>query len=218
MKILLYFICSGHQKKIICCEGKNLKNIVTRHSFGGKQSPPFLSTVSPDSDVLFMIGDTSKITVGSEVKQLYYSDGHLYVKKARTPIHLTADSINEMSCIRGGQGLLFVTENGLVACDTETGKKNWSVALNQLDLKEEMSISGITTDGKGHFFVCDTNNECVHMFSDNDGEHLGIVLEKKDGVIGVPHRIGWNHKFGLLVVTHKQDDSRFMVSIYKFRK
>ena len=204
---------------MICYEGKNLKRIVTHQTFGNKYSPPFLSTVSPDSDVLFWMGGRCiKDGVVSEVKQLYYREGHFYVKKARTPINLSAYSINEMCCIRGGRGLLFVTENGLDTCDTETGKQNWSVTLNQPDLKEEMSISGITTDGKGRFFVCDTSNQCVHVFSDNDGEHLGILLKKEGGVIGVPHRIGWNHKSGLLVVTHKQDDSRFMVSIYKLRK
>ena len=218
-----YYICSGRRKKIVCYEGENLKRILTHQSFGGKHSPPFLSAVSPDSNVLFWMGSTyndefSYDSVKSEVKQLNCVNGHLYVKKAKTPIYLAVDSINEMCCIQDGRDLLFVTENGLVACNTKTGKEMWSVTSNQLDMKEEMFISGITTDAEGYFFVSDTNNQCVHMFSDSDGEYLGILLKNEDGFIGVPHRIGWNHKSSLLVVTHKQDDSRFMVSIYKLRK
>ena len=151
----------------------------------------------------------------SEVKQFHLKNGILAANEVKTVIDLKAGSVVEMCCIRGGNSLLFATKNRLVTFDTQIGSPDWGVTLNQPGLKEEISISAITTDALGHFFVCDTKNKCVHVFSDDDGEHLGILLKKEDGDIGVPHKIGWNHKSGLLVVTHKEDDSRFMVSIYK---
>ena len=208
------------RNEVICYEGANLKTIVSRRKFKGDLlSLKLLSTVSPNRDVLFWLGGTYDEDQKIEVKQLHCHDnGYLYFKKAKTPIDLPDDSIIDMCCISGGRSLLFVTEDGLVACNTKTGKQKWSASLNQPDLKEEMCIDGITTDAQGHLFVCDTKNECVHVFSENNAQHLGILLKKKDGDIGVPHKVGWNHKSGLLVVTHKQDDSRFIVSIYKLRK
>ena len=151
----------------------------------------------------------------SEVKQVNFTYGMRTSNGVKTLFHLPCTYVVEICYIRGGHSLLFATKNGLLAFDIKTGKQNWSVSLDQADLKEKMSISAITTDQQGHVFVCDTNNKCVHVFSDDNGEHLGILLKKEDRDIGVPHKIGWNHKSGLLVVTHKEDDSRFMVSIYK---
>ena len=193
--IASYWIFRGcHQKKFICVEVKNLKRIVTRKSCS--YSPSFLSTVSPDSNVLFWMGSI-------EIKQFECRNGRLHVR-AKTPVRLKCDSIHEMCCIEGGRSLLFATKNRLMAFDTKTGNQNWSVNLNEFELKEEMLISAITTDGLHHLFVCDKNNQCVHVFSDNTGEHLGILLKKEDGDIGVPHMIGWNHKSEVLVVTHKR--------------
>ena len=208
-------LCS-HEQRINFHECRNLQTIVAHRNFNCRsKNPRYLSAVSPSSDVLFLVRAS---LAGREVKQIDCKHRRLCFTKATTPIYLTEDSICDMHCIQGGRRLLFLTEDGLVACSTKTGKKVWSIPLNQPDLNEEMTIRGITTDAEGHFFVCDTSNECVHVFSDNNGEHLGVLLKKEDGVIGVPHRIGWNHKSGLLIVTHKQDDSRFMVSIYKLRK
>ena len=209
----------SERNEVICYEGSNLETIVSRRNFKDHLSLKLLSTVSPSTGVLFWLGGTYDEDQKIEVKQLHCQDnGYLYFNKAKTPIDLTADSIIDMCCIRGGQSLLFLTKDGFVSCNTKTGKQEWSVSLNQSDLKEQMSISAVTTDGQGHIFVCDINNECVHVFSDNNGEHLGILLKKEDGDIGVPHKIGWNDMFNLLVVIHKQDDLRFMVSIYKLRK
>ena len=123
----------------------------------------YLSAVSPSSDVLFLVRATTSLA-GSEVKQIDCKRRRLCFTKATILIYLTEDSICDMHCIQGGRRLLFLTEDGLVACSTKTGKKVWSIPLNQPDLNEEMTISGITTDAEGHFFVSDINNQCVHMF------------------------------------------------------
>ena len=197
---------------VIFYEGRNLNTTVSRRNFNKILNLELLSSISPDRDVLFLLSDEDR---KREVRQFHCQGDYLALESPKTSIDLPDDSIIEMCCIRDGRSLLFVTEDRLVACNTRTGKQKWSVT-DQPDLKEELDISAITTDAQGHVFVCDTNNECVLVFSDNSGKHLGILLKKEDGEIGVPHKIGWNHKFGLLVVTHKQD-SRFMVSTYRLQ-
>ena len=51
-------------------------------------------------------------------------------------------------------------------------KTLWSLRDFQPDgMKSQMKPSGITTDGRGRLFICDTANECILIF-DTDGTYL----------------------------------------------
>ena len=82
-------------------------------------------------------------------------------------------------------------------------KTLWSLRDFQPDgMKHEMNPSGITTDGRGHLFICDTANECIQIF-DTDGTYLCPVDCNGKLKLGPPERIDWSETESALVVTHR---------------
>ena len=76
-----------------------------------------------------------------------------------------------------------------------------------------MNAVGITTDGRGQLFVCDTNNSCIQMFS-TDGTFLGTVLKSGEERFGIPRKIGWCNKRKSAVIAH---DKHGLCSIGAFQ-
>ena len=98
----------------------------------------------------------------------------------------------------GDKELLIVVVdevNGVFAYNTETGKLEWKVDVAAPRIKYGMCPVGITTDGRGHLFVTDENNEFIHMFSASDGLYITDLK-----ITGNPQAIRWCKKSSSLVL------------------
>ena len=106
--------------------------------------------------------------------------------------------------------LLIITDSdhGICAYDTEDNKLVWKVKGKLNGMEHRMSPWGVTTDGRGHLFICDMRNECIQVFSVSDGKYEGCVLKKGQKGMGVPRCIRWYHENSSLVVAHKEGDKR----------
>ena len=69
-------------------------------------------------------------------------------------------------------------------------------------MKYEMNPSGITTDGRGHLFICDKANKCIQIV-DTDGTYMCPVDCSCKVELGIPERLDWSKSESALVVTHK---------------
>ena len=59
---------------------------------------------------------------------------------------------------------------------------------------------GVASNGCGCIFVCDWNNECIHMFSVKDGRYMGVVIKEGEQGLRKPREIRWCETTSLLVV------------------
>ena len=66
-----------------------------------------------------------------------------------------------------------------------------------------MDCIGVTTDKRGHLFVCDfkKGNKCIHLFSASDGQYLGCLMKDKEE-LGDPGRIHWCEKTSSLITAY----------------
>ena len=88
-------------------------------------------------------------------------------------------------------------------------KFQWKAELNGTEKK--MNAFCLTTDGRGHLYVCDMSNGCIHMFS-MGGVYLGeLNTSNSEGDrIGVPRCIRWCSDTSSLVVANKKDSKRII--------
>ena len=124
--------------------------------------------------------------------------------------------ISDICCARQGGKNLLVTTGGyrkLYAYATDTDALEWSLGGNLPGMDKEMEAQGVTTDGRGHLFVCDGNpgNGCVQMFS-SGGRYLGYLLREGEADLGEPSLIRWNQETSSLVVAHRLN-WRWIVSV-----
>ena len=104
---------------------------------------------------------------------------------------------------------LFITRgrDGIYCYNLDTGNIVWSANGKPSGMSQQMKLSGVTTDGRDHLFVCDSGNSCIQMFSVSDGKHLGALLKAGEEEMGTPHLIRWCFRSSSLIVTHRSDRS-----------
>ena len=204
-KISCFYFRGRFAKRIAFYQGKNLHTSLELLECEGGCSYVYLSSPYPGSHVLFW-------TAAETVLQYDCSKGDFRLKRTRTPMAYGLEEINGMCCIEGGDGLVFLTKDGLEAYETKTGDPKWKIPLQDRSMKETIGVGGFTVDSHGHLFMCDTNNECVHIFAETTGQSVGVILNK-DSDIGIPHKIGWNQNSKTLVVLHKKNGTRFHITV-----
>ena len=80
-------------------------------------------------------------------------------------------------------------------------------------MEKDLCPYSLSTDGRGHLYVVDSNNDCVHMFSLDDGSHMGVVLSNEEGLSDF-HDISWcNEKASLAVLCRK--NGKTCIAFYK---
>ena len=107
----------------------------------------------------------------------------------------------------GDKELLITTRGpngGIYGYDTDTDKLDWILKGMLPGMSKNLTANAVTTDGRGHLFVCDTVNACVHMLS-VDGAYLGMPLKAGEQDIGRPLRIRWLENSLCVVVVHIKD-------------
>ena len=87
--------------------------------------------------------------------------------------------IKDMCVTKGEDGkdiliCLYESCGGIFAGDTNTHL--WSIH-GGVGGKKMIECVSVTTDNRGHLFVCNTANQCIQVFS-TDGVYLGCLVEK----------------------------------------
>ena len=74
----------------------------------------------------------------------------------------------------------------------------------------ELSADAVTADGEGRVYVCDYNNDVIHVLSERDGSYLGVIDIEAAGIQARnPIKIAWHQESESLVVLHEKIDDEF---------
>ena len=176
-----------------------------------EQRPTCLCTVSPASNIMYWLTKESQ-----EIGQL---DCTSLPPKAVVGITtpFDANEVSAMCCVNNRKRLMLILvqcNNGLSAFNIETGKLKWSQKGRLDGMQREMNLIGVTTDGLGHLFVCDSDNGCIQMFSAADGRYMGPLVREGEQGLGELKCLGWCQSSGSLVVVHKKN-SECYISVFK---
>ena len=128
------------------------------------------------------------------------------------------DFITDMCRVEGTNNLIItliitgfnpaIKGTGFYGYDVATQERKWSAKeKNPTNLPADICFAGVTTDGNGHLFVCDVNNDCVQMFS-TDGMYMGPLIKKGEQGLGCPEWIRWFEESSSLVVSHRDKEHR----------
>ena len=101
--------------------------------------------------------------------------------------------------------------DGLTAfSNVRSGRLEWNMKGELPGMTKSMCAEGVTTDGRGHIFVCDVRNKYIHMFT-TAGYKKAIWKGDEQG-LGRPLSIRWCDKTSSLNVIH------MLYGEYKFSK
>ena len=105
--------------------------------------------------------------------------------------------------------LILVTAEsfmGIKAYDLSSGSLEWQKNI------PGMTKSSMISDGRGHLFVSDKDNKCIHMVSLSDGQHLGRlhVIEEGEQGLGFPAWVDWSEETSSLILAHGKGNKRFI--------
>ena len=101
-------------------------------------------------------------------------------------------------CVQeGDQQVLIIAAGDLYAYDLVLGELNWKVKL--IDWTSR-GARGVTSDGRGHLFVCDDKSRSVELYSVSDGKHLGCLISKGEQGLGGLARVTWCETKSSLIV------------------
>ena len=116
-------------------------------------------------------------------------------------IHTQLGRIDDMCFIQNGNKQLLVAakcDEGIFVYNTNTDTLEWKVVVaKRPEMKENMDVREITTDGHGHLFVSDGNNHCIHVYS-LYGSYMKCLL-KHDYTLYKPGAIRWCDKTSSLI-------------------
>ena len=127
-------------------------------------------------------------------------------------------AIKDMCIVQDKDKTLIVIADdyeGIFAFDSETGELDWRSDEWEDWEGDEMYARSVTADNRGHLFVCDTNNDCIQVFTTMDGEYQGVAFKEGEQGLGEPKRIRWCQTLSSLIIAHQENDSKCSISIVK---
>ena len=97
-------------------------------------------------------------------------------------------------CYTDGRLICLYEDYPGIYAQTLSGEPLWSVESVATGRQMyNMTCTSVTTDDKGHVFVCESNHNCVRVFS-TGGEYIGCLLKEGELKIGSPQMIRWCKK------------------------
>ena len=178
---------SGHA--IEFRDASDLSRILHVHSVLHHE-PVMLSTTTAPSVLLYV--DWSKTPF--EVHWLDLSNAQPKPAAGRIPIQTQHSEIYDMCFAQDGNRQLLVVavgQEGLFAYDIETDRLAWKVG-------ENLGYAGVTTDGRGHLFVADYDNRCIHLIRTSGSIYAKFWMKFPDA-LGHPARIHWSEHTSSLI-------------------
>ena len=133
-------------------------------------------------------------------------------------INIGKDLVRDICFVQRGDKELLVVNRYLdnvceiQAYSTATSTLEWRVRGRLPGMGADVDPLGITTDGRGHLFVCDGANRCIFVVS-ADGKFVGILLRD----LGEPRKIRWCNASESLVVSNKRDE-KWNVSVVSVKR
>ena len=107
--------------------------------------------------------------------------------------------------------LVVATSHGKVyAYDLCSHLLEWEA---QYDLGLPLKVQSLASDGHGIVFVCDRNNNAVHMFSPY-GAYVKTIVDPEEHGVSELRFIRWSSKISAFVTAHKRDNAGWQI-IYK---
>lgn len=97
----------------------------------------------------------------------------------------------------------------IAAYDLQSKSFLWSVQGTLAGIEKKIKPCGITADETGTLFVCDEENDAIHMFS-ADGDYTGCLLKKGDSGVESPRLIKWCKEKSCLVIYHRNETQHFV--------
>ena len=185
------------EQKIEFRDVNDFNQILLTHSVA-PHKPGILYAVTP-STLLYVDGSKSPF----EVHWLDLSELQPKQAAGKPVIHTKQTIIYDMCCTQDGDKQLLVVaagNGGLYAYNTHTGELEWKVDRKLPGIDKNMEVIGVTTDTRGHLFVCDfkKGNKCIHLVRALDGQYLGCLMNAEEE-LGDPGRIHWCEKTSSLI-------------------
>ena len=130
---------------------KDFNQILFTHSVA-PHKPGALHAVTPST---LLYEDSSKSHI--EIHWLHLSELQPKPAVGKRVIHKKLKYILDMCCLQdeGEQLLVLAAGNNLLAYNTHIGKLEWKVDRKPPDMEKSIDFHGVTTDNRGHLFVCD---------------------------------------------------------------
>ena len=189
---------------------KDLKTVIQSHSVV-HYKPHRLFTSSSPFVILYDVQAKSP----REVQLLDCSGSEPKPVDGKNVICTKQTNISDMCVVQGGDRELLVATDGgkhggrVCAYNTATDELEWSVKGKLEGMQKEMGVRGVTTDGRGHLFLCDLDNSCIQLFC-TDGRYLGVLMRQGEHGLGRPFDIRWCVATSSLVVGHSMRRERYI--------
>ena len=174
-------------------------------------SPTMLLFEAYKGDALAVPGPTDP---PREVRSLDLSTTSVHCLEDKTMTLTPGGSIFDMCFVERGSKRLLVTiqytmiqevkKSRIYTYDTDTKTLVWSIGGKLPGMKKVIDPESVTTDGRGHLFVTDNNNGCIHQIT-IDGDYVGVVLTAGEQDLGKPKIVRWWKDSSSLIVAHEKD-------------
>ena len=189
----------------------NLTDIISTYSVV-PQKPQALIKAAPSTLIYVDAGQTPAEPT-ADVHLALGSDpgggGQLLMLESDENVTYARQTGSLSCCAQNGdnQLLLFVSDSRdrIIAHNVENDIIQWQTGDNLPGIEHLMDVRGVTTDGRGHLFLCDFNNYAIQMFSVSDGQYLGCLIKEGKQSLGKPARISWCKMTSSLIVAHLVD-------------
>ena len=206
--MLIIFCSARDHSKIEFRAVDNWEEVFVNYSVESRQPYRICST----SSTFLLVGASE---TEYEVFRVHFNAKH--PQRMRTNVKLEQFIIYDMCCTYQIKKVFFIItrgHDGIYCYDLNTGNMVWSANGKPSGMSQQMLLSGVTTDGRGHLFVCDGGNSCIQMFSVSDGKYLGALLKAGEEELGTPHLIRWCFRSSSLIVTHRSSrPNRWCLSV-----
>ena len=117
---------------------------------------------------------------------------------------------HDMCCTKIGDKTLLVTTSGfggsIQAYNAANNNVEWVVEGRLPGMRVAMKPHGVTTDGQGHLFVCDSASKSIQMFG-VDSEYMGSVLREETQRFDQLSAIWWSMAASSLILVHRTKDA-----------
>ena len=193
------------ENKIEYRKANNLEDV--GHYFVEPCQPYRICSVPGDRSALLFIDVSEE---GYKTFKVHFDEEHQQLQhtKANAKLVQFVDLIYDM-CYSTYKGKEFIVvtrgSDGMYCYNLKTGNIEWGVkgGSRPSPTSQPMILCGLTTDGRGRLFVCDSGNSCIQMFSIPDGKYLDALVRAGGEELGILHLVSLCKESSSLIVTHK---------------
>ena len=173
------------------------------HRLNAKSHQPgcLCAVTSSPSQLLFCVSKTKKV---------HLVDCSTRPPQGKIPIVYDRQKIVVDMCTSGDLLVLTRRDEGVFAYTLDGGELKWRASRKLPGMQHDIDASGVAAHDQGHLLVCDESNRCVHMLSERNGMHLGVVLREEEEGVGRLWNVAWHRESASLIVAHMKDGVNYL--------